>query len=548
MNVMKRWIRLLAPMMLISFLAPACGEGSIEQEMFDNSRPERLNILPKWLTEEEQNATLGVQRLSLEATVPPPVSGMRSPAEYEPARAVVMTYTAFRTMVSELSQHVADAGAEVWLIGGPSSIPGVPAELYRRLPYAYDTVWARDYGPYGIHESTLELGIVDTAYTGYYSRTNDDAVPCKIAADIGAQCYTTNLILDGGNFASDGNGNLFMSTATYEWNDNLSTTTVDNTLKSYYGVHTIHAFPIAKDSYGQPADGTGHIDMYMKPLAPCKVMVAEYNQEPFYSKLEAIADYFENLPCATGQTYQVYRVPGWYDGAWYTYTNSLIVNQSVLVPGYQSGNDDQARAVYEQALPGYTVAIVNSDDAIRYGGAIHCVTKEVPAPEAQGNRVPYARAGDDQAVLPGDTVSLDGSASYDPDGDALVYQWVQVAGPLVALSDDTSAQPSFIAPAVTDTENLVFELTVTDGALDSQPDSVTITVTPSSGGNIDITNDTSIAIPDSYATGITSPIQVNQAGVIDEVEVEVDISHPWVGAVRIRLECPNGSTSTTLRS
>ncbi len=96
------------------------------------------------------------------------------------------------------------------------------------------------------------------------------------------------------------------------------------------------------------------------------------------------------------------------------------------------------------------------------------------------NRRPIAEAGPDQRVDEGATVTLDGTASRDPDGDRLTFRWRQVSGPPVALSDATSPRPQFIAPVVAPTVpppvTLTFELVVSDGRLTSAPDLVTITV------------------------------------------------------------------------
>jgi YVTN family beta-propeller protein len=93
---------------------------------------------------------------------------------------------------------------------------------------------------------------------------------------------------------------------------------------------------------------------------------------------------------------------------------------------------------------------------------------------------PTANAGPDQTVKSGDTVQLDGSGSSDPAGGTLSYKWTQTSGPEVALSDSTSVNPTFTAPNTNTEEDLVFELVVTnEKGVVSEPDSVTITVSPS---------------------------------------------------------------------
>jgi len=92
------------------------------------------------------------------------------------------------------------------------------------------------------------------------------------------------------------------------------------------------------------------------------------------------------------------------------------------------------------------------------------------------NTAPTSDAGPDQTVSRLSTVTLNGTASSDPDGTPLDYLWTQMSGTNVALSDATAVQPTFTAPDAAVPETLAFELSVSDG-VDSATDRVTITVT-----------------------------------------------------------------------
>ena len=90
------------------------------------------------------------------------------------------------------------------------------------------------------------------------------------------------------------------------------------------------------------------------------------------------------------------------------------------------------------------------------------------------NSLPVARAGDDQTVRPGDTVTLDGNASSDPDGDPLSFQWslsVRPDGSTAALDLDNYPIVRFTP----DRAGLyVAQLIVNDGNGPSDPDTAQV--------------------------------------------------------------------------
>ncbi|NRF27996.1 DUF1592 domain-containing protein [Vibrio coralliilyticus] len=95
----------------------------------------------------------------------------------------------------------------------------------------------------------------------------------------------------------------------------------------------------------------------------------------------------------------------------------------------------------------------------------------------QGNLAPVARAGEDRVVQsPNSAVEINATASFDPNGDDLSYQWQQISGPLVSIQNPTHSVATFALTELTEDTDFAFRLTVSDGQA-SAVDQVTITST-----------------------------------------------------------------------
>jgi hypothetical protein len=81
------------------------------------------------------------------------------------------------------------------------------------------------------------------------------------------------------------------------------------------------------------------------------------------------------------------------------------------------------------------------------------------------NQNPIADAGKDTLVTQATQLVLDGSKSFDPDGDSLTYTWYPPTG--IVLDNINSSKPSFMVTTAQQGKTLSFIVSVSDGSLSS---------------------------------------------------------------------------------
>ncbi|MCP4079863.1 MAG: PASTA domain-containing protein, partial [Planctomycetaceae bacterium] len=174
-------------------------------------------------------------------------------------------------------------------------------------------------------------------------------------------------------------------------------------------------------------------------------------------------------------------------GANISFYNGNPASTGTLLGTVQTGKrlepGDYEETAFQWNNPGqdvYTVYVVVDDDGTG-NGSISEVNENNNTVYAYcniGNTAPIANAGADTTVFVNETVTVNGSASSDPDGNTISYQWSfasQPDGSTASLSDPASETPSFTADLA---GSYSIQLVVNDGSLDSVVDLVTITASP----------------------------------------------------------------------
>ena len=181
---------------------------------------------------------------------------------------------------------------------------------------------------------------------------------------------------------------------------------------------------------------------------------------------------------ATEDTAFTYQSPVFTDPDNDTLTYSASLSDGSALPTWLSFNAGvrtfSGTPLETDAPATHTIRVTATDDGTPPSSSSATFALTV----VEVNDAPTADAGPNETVSAGDTVTLDGSRSVDPEGHPLSYTWSQTDGPDVDLSDPNTATPTLTAPSgLTANAVLTFVLVVTDTSnVPSSPDVVQIVV------------------------------------------------------------------------
>ena len=156
------------------------------------------------------------------------------------------------------------------------------------------------------------------------------------------------------------------------------------------------------------------------------------------------------------------------EGALITYAWSLLSAPAGSLAALD--NPSSVLPSFTPDFPGTYVSSLTVSD-----GRSNSLPDNVSVFAERPNVPPTANAGPDQSVVAGNPVTLDGTGSFDPDGNMISYSWRFLSippGSQTVLDYSTTAHSNFLADVV---GQYLVELTVSDGLATSLPDTMTIT-------------------------------------------------------------------------
>jgi agmatine/peptidylarginine deiminase len=349
--------------------------------------------LPHNLSEDEKKR---LDEIGINRTVTDPPDGiLYAPAEFDTVAGILFAWEAYSTLLTDLIKEVAEDDT-AWVVVDNSTEQN---SVYNTLTNANvnmdhvifevaptNSVWIRDYGPWWIYEPGDRREIIDLTYNR--PRPQDDSFPELFAESFGVNYYGLDLVEAGGNMLLDGKGAVIVSDVIFDasqgFDPNLTEDQLSQYFLDYYGVHKVIIAPHLIN------DGTGHIDMFVKIINDSTIVVGEYENQSAgypgnYDLCNQVANQLTNETNGDGKSFNVIRMPmpPYSNGITYTYVNSLIVNNKVLVPIYgftdSFANDTDVLSQYEDIIPGSEAIGFDCNQIIPANGAIHCIAMKVPA-------------------------------------------------------------------------------------------------------------------------------------------------------------------------
>lgn len=241
-------------------------------------------------------------------------------------------------------------------------------------------LWVRDYGPLTAKSFSGGVEIIDTIYHRGEDFREQDQVPTVMGASLRLPVIELPIVMENGNLLSNGAGLCVTTNKLLRANEKrgLDESSITRLLRERIGAEeVIYLEPLR----GEP---NGHVDMFMTFTGPDTVVVGQYDlshDQINAAILDRNAERLARVKTACGPL-RVHRIPmpKRIDGKWYTFTNVVYVNGTMLVPSYgeiHAVAEQTAVSLYQRLLPNWKIVSIDCSDVIIYDGLLHCATANI---------------------------------------------------------------------------------------------------------------------------------------------------------------------------
>ena len=339
--------------------------------------------------------------------------GYRLPAEWEPQEAVWLSWPINRETWPQSWESIQRTFAEIALVLSRyekvyinlkrDSQPEIESLLrevqsdrgltrgeIHFFDHLVNDVWVRDHGPIYIkHKQDGTLAVTNWRFNGWgekHPHELDNDIPALIAEACGLRSFEEPLVLEGGAIETNGVGDLLVTTDCLlhpNRNPGISQQEIESSLKSELGILKVHWL----DGCIEGDDTDGHIDNLVRFYKTVGVLIAstEDRENPNFERLSELEYQCRKLQLIGGKRLEIKFLPipelRLSDGRALpmSYLNFFIANDAVVMPTFgQVEPDTQAREILSEVFPRHEVIGVDCQDLILEGGALHCLTQQVP--------------------------------------------------------------------------------------------------------------------------------------------------------------------------
>lgn len=253
----------------------------------------------------------------------------------------------------------------------------------------YDDVWFRDYGPtFIINKKEKKTAMVKwefNAYGGKYKELlKDDTVPAFLNKFMNLPYFNSGIVMEGGAIETNGKGTLLTTKQCLlnkNRNNGMIIEEIEKKLKEFLNVSNI----IWLEEGLKGDDTDGHIDNLARFVNE-NTILCTYEDDKKDINYAALKKNYEILCRAKDVNEMAFNVvklptPKFSNGKERlsaSYANFYISNKSVLVPKFNLDSDKKALRIISRYFKDRKIIGIDCSDIIIGGGAIHCITQQIP--------------------------------------------------------------------------------------------------------------------------------------------------------------------------